>query len=1464
MKSSFIKMFIYLCLSMLAHASQSAPKKTPLIKALQEAKKHTTAQAADLQEIAQRFIFVAWPEYPQPGVRSTEQSLYPTSSVNEASVEALFGSEGLNVDANLLAYLKGFYFYFEYCTKRERAAQILTLAKKYGIDYQAILQKASWNALIAQVEQKHKGPLNYATIKPAQDGWDAVSSALSATFIFEGKSTSEFWQLLTTTSFWTAFALTSQDLQTSLFWQDYLKVLITKSFELDRQLLVMRHYNEQQLFRYIPYLETAYYLPDFTQQRYTAELSELALLLNERTRERLLAQSVEWGALRKKGGEGYDYSKIIKAAECFRQSHFYQVLQTLSHPDCNAILFAPCDPACDPLCSTPSAASMGCKDTPFTKKADGKIGFQPIALPAPYKHEMLFLSMAITLQTLTYNVFKQENLEKTLQVLSKSSLAPTPSILPYTVDDGIYLEDWAALSTGLPEAAQATAAAQQAQMMVAPSSFGASFDNEKVSPQGFVDWVEHVGGNISKDFSHATDALFATAKDISNIAVDEGKVIYYQSGLATIIQNMPPSQAAQMAATYKAAVDHDFKNFGTDVNHLVTNVIKLGQLGGGPLDIILQGVGAVLNDPSLSQDYEKMLDTVASAIGTLVGGSAELIGDVAFKLTTDAVVTLADAIVVVATAGTEGTSAFVNDWTFIGRDIVSSMLETIVVGGAILKDVIKDLIQAVGYLIKLMTDAIIDVGAALVAVLNPIAWIQAGGIANYYKQVQAEFDTHKMLISQIVTVGLLLGVTIATGGAGVWLAVGVGATLAFGAFMIVSGAQEDEEIGEGKKAVTEYLENFTIWTRNQEIIGEYMQSALVDQVKEELNAEISNRKIGLGFYENFYNQLFALFDQQQSYALGGYQAQLLQTNDSGAQVGDVGALYGSITNWLNLNPSQGLVLYEPARGHFSQEIAQLPATFTNAAGQQEQKFWFLQSLTKDFAYNGEVPIVFEVRLRPLYLLDSFYVGIGIGGTALNQQEVLTEHKGTVDRYNQSKMVVFKKDNQQGSATLGVYQHSTSSGAADGWLAQNLTTPALVNDLQTGVWYRMRATLAGNNLQVQVWREGDTVPSPVSVAVAPLNQAALVPLSVVYSGAAIEFDVTTPDQSSQIKQIPALYALPSNAGPAQTEAQREQAKAVLFAQLAQPVVGTFAQLKAADTFELIKGHYIYTTAQTAIEQDTGGAVKNDWVILANGSNATGVYAVTNIGLSPQLAASGALPNVVISLITGKVFDENKNVVLYQNVWPAYVKQNELQGSYINTALSKAIEQARAAYAQASKGPYRFGNSMLIAASIKDLLTDHYVYKVVRNGVTDYVILAAIGPDNLVARYGMPYQASDSSVTALISLVTLQVYQATSDVPFVKMNDQFLQIYQQETGPLSDTLLADIATAKKAVTKAAKAAATQQTAQSLGAPSTVTTKGSTIATTGGTPQTTVVPKLTGPSQSSLAAQQTAAATAASGGW
>ncbi len=345
-----------------------------------------------LLESSQRYVFAAWPEYPVSSV-SQNPPLYPTTSINEAAVESFYkGIPG--VDSTLINYLKIFYFYLEYGAKRERAAQILTLADQHNINATALLQSGGWSALIKALPQNS----NLSTVPLTQDSWDSVTVAMTTTFATEKKDLAQFWTLLTSTSFWTDLTLTNDDLQHSLFWQDLTKVMIAKTYELDSGLLQGRVINEQQLFRYLPTLETSYYLPNYTEQRYCAELTQLALVLNEHCRNRYLKQSTDWGLLIDPTTKGLDYSTILLKAKCFQASHFYQILHNFSVPSCDASgtaalsAFQRCDASCDPFCD-PSGTDdkISCADVPFVLHEDGSYTFKQVALPAPFKHEILFL-----------------------------------------------------------------------------------------------------------------------------------------------------------------------------------------------------------------------------------------------------------------------------------------------------------------------------------------------------------------------------------------------------------------------------------------------------------------------------------------------------------------------------------------------------------------------------------------------------------------------------------------------------------------------------------------------------------------------------------------------------------------------------------------------------------------------------------------------------------------------------------------------------------------------------------------------------------------------------------------------------------------------------------------------------------------------------------------------------------------
>lgn len=1405
----------------------TTPPTGHLKKALDQTQKNIARQHQLLLETTDRYIFAAWPEYPDPTITTkplTYPPLYPTTSINESAVTALYGSSGLKVDSKLLNYIKVFYFYLEYCAKRERAAKILTLADEQKVDYNSILSSGTWSDLITAITPKGStaapAPINYGKIVPTQDAWDGLTPALQATFTSEKKDLNQFFAQITTTSFWSDLALTNDELQDSLFWQDYIKIMITNSYTLDNSLLNGRVVNEQQLFTYLPYLETAYYLPDYTEQRYTAELTQLALVFNEHCRNRFLPQSTDWGSL-KTPKKTYDYEKILARIECFQQSNFFQILQNMSLPSCKPDgkpeqdigAFMPCDPSCDPSCDKKHPRSPSCADIPFVLQPDGTYKFKQVALPAPFKHEIIFLSMAVTLQSLLYELFQKDRLEKTLETLATVKNKPPLSILPYELEDGVFLQDWEALSSTIPAVAEqnaqsGTASKQFLTVKTPPAGTppsSSTSDNETVMPQGFLDWVEGFGKSVAHEVEQAGEEAWATTKDVGDIVANEAKVIYYQSGLANIIQNMPPEQSQQLAGAAQSALNGDFTSFQHDVTGLVTNVIKITNAPSEAIfGSVLAGIGAILNDPSLAKDYDKMLNYVADAIGTAVGATVTI----AARLDTSAIVVLSSAIIAVSA----GPGNWSNTWADLANDIVSSILESVSIAYNAVKTVIADVVKSVGYLIKLITDSIIDVGAAVTAVFDAV--VEGENIATAYAAAEQSLATHRNFISQLVTVGLLVGATVAvaaaTGGFGIGFAISLGGTLSFGGLMCMSGWQQDENIGDIEAQITEYLNAFTTWANNQVPVVQALANFALEEAQAQSNSLIINAQLGLGFAEDFYSSSVNRYKAQAAYQLGTYQASVLAPDPTWAAsafakamadktagqtkdhhpilTGDVGATYGFSTGWLSINPGQGLALYEPSRQHFAQEIAQMPATFTTTdpttnAAVTMPIFWFLQSVTKDLHQPPAHQVVFDIRVRPLYLLDKFYVGIGIGGTPLDEPAIKTKHQANIDSFRLAKIIVFKKESSSAPVSIGVYEHETQiPSAQNGWLST-----VMGPEFNPGVWYRMKGTLNGAQLQIQVWQEGKPQTSPTTVTVTPLPTTKpaeggkkqlpikAVPLSVIFSGASVEFDVIEPSQKKEIHPYcsgnACTYPSPqntnyqSNLGPAQSEIQREQNAILTHNQIITPSTASlmsgshFKDLAPVSLFEIVKGHYIYKTSLTTINKDTNGALTKDYVVFAVAPvAATPPITLSSIGVA--VTDTTTPPNALVSLLTGNVFNLGTGNVIgsVAGVWKTYRSTNESIESYISSEVEDVISKAIKTYFSSFK-EYTFGSLTLTPVSTSDFEEGNYVYTTTIAGFTDYVILANI-QDGTVYQYNLLPPQIPANQAGMISLVTYSGYEASS--------------------------------------------------------------------------------------------------------
>ncbi len=1408
----YIKIIVLFTLAALADYAYTQEQLTTEIALAEQQNKQ---QAAAISHVAQKLLT------PAPG-----QSI---TSIHTEAITSLFGPSGLNVQPQLLTYINYFYFYLEYVVKRERAAQLITLAQQSGKAFPALLATITngvvtydWGKLVASQAQAQL-PL------PSASSWDLLDSALRLSYTQEHKS----WDTLIDTSFWTALTVTTSDIVNSSFWQNYAKFIIKKTIDLDQGLLVARYENERSLFKYLPTIEVAYFNPDFTQLRLSSQITQASLIVSEHTRNRMLAQCTDWRGIS-------NANQLLKAIAAFTATPFYTTAATLS-----------------------DITSRGAT-SPFQLDADNKtITFKNIPVPSPTAEQVTCLSMLLTLQALTADLFQGNALDATMRILRVAKQQPSPSFLPYTPNDYNYLLDIRDSATTLRQLPQAsTGQVQTVQQTVLPAAQSTALTTAPataVVQQATLNWVKATGSDVWRKIQQTGEALYASAQDVAEITKDETLTLYYSSGLAQRIQSLPPQTAQQLAQAYQDAARADFSSFQAAIKTIITNAVILTPYGYGGLYLVMQAIGTnILHDPKLSTDvnmlWSSLIDTVADVIAAPfeIGG---LVFQNECRLSIQAISLISNVVL-----GLSGPQTLGPGFRQLGLSILSSVLSEITFIGAKAAEAITSLIQTCGYLIKLLTDLVIDIGAGVEASIDYVAYKLGGSglnFATYYAQAQTQIGTHRRLIAQVITTGLIVGLTVATGGTGVELIPGLVLALGFGSLMITSGAQEDIQVEQLKQETHEYVQNFRVWTQNKEAITTYQQTAISTELNKKFEAELSNRERMLGFYENFLNSTFNGLLSQKSSLLGSYQAALLTPQPYAQQPvgavqpvtmtpGDIGSLYGYRTGWLNLNPSQGFAIYAPSRQKISQEIAVSPASVTVPGG-QASRFWFLQNSTKDLDQNIDQPLSVELRFKPIYLLQSFYAGLYLGGNPLNQAALMTTRQADPDRAHLAKMIVFKKESATLPVSLGIYEHESDTyQATQGWIPNNFTVPPF----NIGTWYHIRATLNARNLTVQVWREGDPLPPPVTLSITPTSQKTM---GIIFTGASLEGEILTPNDQKTYQVIDNVY--PPYQGA--LEVNREKTAQATFSSMQHPEFGSFSPT-ALDTNELLKENYIYTTRATPLAQQMAGKLPQDYVIFGN-VNQTTPPTVTDLGASPSASPTG-----LISLISGDVFDASGTQLPLHlgNVWNIYKNARPT----ISTANIHQINTAQTTHAQALLGPYKFDSFTLSATGIEDIQQGNFIYTTTTSAVPkDYVLMAPLNPDNTIARSpgtGVPY---NPSITGMVSLVSGLLYSKASTQPIESGYTDQLSTYQQVYGPLRKELVDAIETAQAAYQKTQQAtqhpAATKPSAPL--APPPISTNEQNISTPQAPPSTIInVPPPPPPAQS--ISQRQVNASDNEGGW
>jgi hypothetical protein len=277
----------------------------------------------------------------------------PTKSIHEKNIEKIYGVSGLNLQPADLIIIKQTYCYLEFLIKLEKVKNDTMLAQ-YKTDFKDYLVPNS----------KH------SPLMPNQALVDSVA--------------------------WQAISITSQDLVDSSMWQTFLKAMVTDSFDNDTQFIIDSTQTNNQIFPYIPNVETAYYTQDFSKLRLYQESIEIQNFIQSEQRQRYLAQCNDW--------KNIDQNKIMEAVRTFKTEPFY----TYTHiPQ-------------PPLSLNP---------------ADNK----KIIISSPTSEQIICYFMLIHIQTIMYDMITKSNLQSILDTTNSTELLP--NFFFYNKSDFVLLYD---------------------------------------------------------------------------------------------------------------------------------------------------------------------------------------------------------------------------------------------------------------------------------------------------------------------------------------------------------------------------------------------------------------------------------------------------------------------------------------------------------------------------------------------------------------------------------------------------------------------------------------------------------------------------------------------------------------------------------------------------------------------------------------------------------------------------------------------------------------------------------------------------------------------------------------------------------------------------------------------------------------------------------------------------------------
>ncbi|MBI2353334.1 hypothetical protein HYV11_03795 [Candidatus Dependentiae bacterium] len=642
--------------------------------------------------------------------------------------------------------------------------------------------------------------------------------------------------------------------------------------------------------------------------------------------------------------------------------------------------------------------------------------------------------------------------------------------------------------------------------------------------------------------------------------------------------------------------------------------------------------------------------------------------------------------------------------------------------------------------------------------------------------------------------------------------IGAAMNIGFSIFGLISGINGDAQNMLQEKSQMQLITNIWRFINGSELQILQQENAYLEEFKQKQEAVLSNQMIGFGLLQDIAFANINALSQKISTAIAGLFINILTpTPDTYNMIpANIGLAWGLETNYLNLYPTQGFSCVTTGRPDFSysQEVAQAPyiadefsssTAKTTKKEKQPLKLWFNQKVTAldvlDAKGSKKKPsdsLSVSIDFQIIYMIDdAFYTGLYLGGTYYDYSSasylaMLNKTKSyDLDSAHLAKMVVLFRPSATDALHIGVYEHEGS-----GWLLQE-ELPATMQ-LDHHHTYHLAAMLNGDQLAVNLFIDNDEKNNwnKIINVTKIMNQRTY---GVIASGVALQWNQNSPVINIKTNEAarPVFQKTP--------EIEREKKSKQLRLKATAPTFGSM-KLQVISKQALLKGQYLYQTKDTKLATfDPHSSI--DYVVFAVLQN----QALDHIGIEPSLVVDKQSANVVVSVITGDVYDQTGAVVSHSgSIWDLYQEkfgpfENEIN-SYIINAKNSIFDTLKSV---------SFGSFQLKVASTKALENGLFIYTsdqtvlgIDADGKTilDYFIITSLDNNQLGDSIGL--SPSSSKAQALLSLVTGNLYAKTTVIlkgaAPAPLDQGYYELYAYENqyGSIDKNLLADIQAAQSA--------------------------------------------------------------------